>query len=123
MSRVGHPVTTNLSSKCIVRCGFAGATEHGLEYSETIEKANALELGFALEAEVMFGGAWSLSFGRSTGRELSVFLGDASSFSGSIGSIPEQNCAEEDCRFGLFAYLKRLGDQEFEVVNYRVENE
>lgn len=98
-----------------------GATELGLEYVETLGEANALELGFEFEAEALFGGAWSLSVGLSASRELTVSHGDASLFSGTVGSITAANYADEDYQFGLFAYLKRLGDQEFEVINYWVE--
>ncbi|WP_166263864.1 hypothetical protein [Marinobacter caseinilyticus] len=98
-----------------------GATELGLEYSETLGEANALELGFEFEAESLFGGAWSMSVGASARRELTVSHGDASLFSGTVGSLSSSNYADEGYQFGLFSYLKRLGDQEFEVINYWID--
>lgn len=100
-----------------------GSTELGLEYSETLGEANALEVGFEFEAETLAGGAWSMSIGTSTERELSISHGSASIFSGSIGSIPQQYYSENGYKFGLFTYIKVLGDQEFEVVNFWVEEE
>jgi hypothetical protein len=99
----------------------SGATELGLEYTESLGESNALELGFEFEAEALFGGAWSMSVGISGRRELTVSHGDASLFAGTVGSINEASYADEDYQFGLFSYLKRLGDQEFEVINYWIE--
>ncbi|MEN8132684.1 MAG: hypothetical protein ABFS45_21385 [Pseudomonadota bacterium] len=99
----------------------SGGTELALEYNETIGEANALELGFEFEAETLAGGAFSLSVGAAAERVLSVSHGDTTLFAGAIGSIPEENYADHGYKFGLFAYLKAMGDQEFEVINFWVE--
>ncbi|MBV1959702.1 MAG: hypothetical protein KUG53_03095 [Pseudomonadales bacterium] len=98
-----------------------GGTELALEYNETIGEANALELGFEFEAETLAGGAFSLSVGAAAERVLSVSHGDTTLFAGAIGSIPGENYADQGYKFGLFAYLKALGDQEFEVINFWIE--
>jgi len=100
-----------------------GATELGLEYTETVGASNSLAMGFSFEAEMLFGAAVSWEVGIEAGRTLSVSHGDSTLFSGSVDSISAQFYTENQYAFGLFAYLQKLGDQEIEVVNFWVEEE
>lgn len=98
-----------------------GATELGLEYTETVGAANALAMGFSFEAEMLFGAAVSWEVGIEFGSTITVSHGDSTLYSGSVDSIDPHFYATNLYRFGLFAYLQRLGDQEIEVLNFWVE--
>ena len=98
-----------------------GASELALEYTESFGSANALELGFEFVGETLAGAAASFSVGLSAERELEVSHGDTTLYAGSVGSIPEENYARNQYEFGLFAYLMAIDDQEFEVINFWVE--
>ena len=98
-----------------------GATELGLEYTETVGASNELAMGFSFEAEMIFGAAVEWEVGIEFGRTLSVSHGDSTLFSGSVDNIDEAYYKDNVYGFGLFAYLQRLGDQEIEIVNFWVE--
>lgn len=98
-----------------------GATEVSLEYSETEGVSNELTMGVSFEATMIFGAAISWEVGIEFGRTLSISHGDSTLYSGSVDSIAADFYADNIYGFGLFTYLKSLGDREIEVINYWVE--
>jgi len=101
----------------------SGATELGLEYVETYGQGNALELAFEFESETAYGALVGWSVGLAGERTLSISHGDSTTYAGTIGSIDSAHFADNRYEFGLFVYLQALDGQEFEVVNFWVDQE
>ena len=101
----------------------SGSTELALEYIEVTGESNSLELGYEFEVSVAFGALFGFSVGLSGERTLSVSHGDSTTYSGTIGSIDADNFADNRYQFGLFTYLQAVDGQEFEVINYWVEQD
>ena len=98
-----------------------GSTDLSLEYTETSGKSNALTVGTSFEAEVAYGAKFTVEVGVEVGRTMSISHGNSALYSGSVDSIDEDLYVDNVYGFGLFSYLKRLGDYEFEVINFWVE--
>jgi hypothetical protein len=79
-----------------------------------------MELGFESTVHVAAGVAFSLSWGISGERTMSISHGDSTIYSGSIGSIESDTFPDNQYEFGLFTYLQSLEGREFEVINYWV---
>ena len=101
----------------------AGSTELAIEYVETEGEGNALELGYEFSLEATFGAIFGFTVGLSRERTLTLSHGEATTYSGTIGSIDEDNFAANRYQFGLFTYLQTLEGQEFEVINFWVEQD
>ncbi len=99
----------------------SGATELSLEYVETRGVANSLELAYEYSFNAAFGGKVGFSAGIAAGRTLSISHGDSTTYSGTIGSIEHTLFPDNRYSFGLFTYVQALDGQEFEVINYWVE--
>lgn len=102
----------------------SGATEVGLdlEREESLSVTHALK--FSLDVEIQgkfYLGGFNIGFGGS--HNLNVSKGEATSYVGAVGSIDEENFAQNQYSFGLFTYLQAdpVSGAEFEVINYWVE--
>ncbi len=101
-----------------------GTVEIGLSVGTELSEGNALAMGWQADVETTLGGlVHGFSVGASVSNSLTVTSGDLSSYTGSIGSLPADQFADNQYSYGLFTYVHEDPTtlQQYEVVNYWVE--
>jgi len=102
----------------------SGFTEVGLDLEREESLTKSHEIKYSLDVEVI-GGFFLAGFNIGVGgsHSLNVSKGNATTYSGTVGSIDADNFAENQYSFGLFTYLQAnpVSGAEFEVINFWVE--